>query len=44
MANQLSGVRPRALERRNAISGLMPLWALISQFRVEAATPKFLAR
>src|ERR1035437_5968640 len=43
MASQLSGERPRALDRRSAISGLTPLVPLSTRFSVDAATPRLTA-
>jgi hypothetical protein len=43
IANQLSGVRPRDLDRRSAIVGLIALWQLIILFIVEEDTPKLSA-
>lgn len=39
MASQLSGVRPNAFERRNAISGLTALLPFKTRLKVELATP-----
>jgi len=41
MASQLSGERPRAFDRRNAISGLIPLTPLSTRLKEEAETPSF---
>jgi hypothetical protein len=38
IANQLSGLRPRVFERRKAISGVIPLFPLISLWKVEGDT------
>ena len=43
MANQLSGDRPRALERRKAISELMLLFAFKMRLKVEGDTPSLKA-
>ena len=40
MASQLSGDRPSAFDRRNAISGLTALCSATTRASVEAATPK----
>jgi hypothetical protein len=43
MASQLSGVRPNAFERRNAISGLTALLPFKMRLNVEVATPRVVA-
>ena len=39
MASQLSGERPKHLDKRKAISGLMPLLPVSTRFNVEGETP-----
>ena len=43
IASQLSGVRPRDLDRRSAIVGLIALWQLMILFIVDEDTPKLSA-
>ena len=41
--SQLSGVRPRQRDKRNAISGLTELWPLMSRENVDGETLSFQA-